>query len=149
MSTAYQEHLRSPKWQKKRLKILERDNFTCILCGDTESTLHVHHEKYNGNYWEANDGDLKTLCLHCHSLIEHNKTQSSWKGEAFLKKIIKLHRQRGNSILMVTVSEVTGDGDLYIGYHLYIYENNAIQYCTGLSKETLIELNDKLKCLDI
>ena len=45
MST-YSDKLKSPKWQKKRLEILQRDNFTCFNCGDTERTLHVHHESY-------------------------------------------------------------------------------------------------------
>ena len=30
----YSEQLKSPKWQKKRLEIMQRDKFTCQLCGD-------------------------------------------------------------------------------------------------------------------
>ena len=43
---AYSEKLKNPKWQKKRLEILNRDNFTCIKCGDKETTLQIHHFKY-------------------------------------------------------------------------------------------------------
>lgn len=66
----YSEKLRSPMWQKKRLEILSRDNFTCYSCGDTETELHVHHLKYTGEPYEAPNEDLQTLCKHCHSILE-------------------------------------------------------------------------------
>jgi len=62
----YSEKLKDPRWQKKRLKILERDDFTCTDCGDTESTLMVHHLKYSGDPWEIEDKYLITLCEICH-----------------------------------------------------------------------------------
>lgn len=75
MANTYSEKLKDPRWQKKRLKILERDNFTCKLCGDNKTTLHIHHFKYiNGNDpWEYDDKDLVTLCKNCHIILEHNK----------------------------------------------------------------------------
>lgn len=48
---------------------MERDNFTCVLCGDTESTLNVHHTEYIGNPWDAKDETLKTVCHECHRII--------------------------------------------------------------------------------
>ena len=64
----YAELLRDPRWQKKRLEILSRDNFTCLGCGDQERTLHVHHCYYKkGNLpWEYADTSLATLCEVCH-----------------------------------------------------------------------------------
>lgn len=64
----YSEKLLNPKWQKKRLEILQRDNFTCKLCGDTENTLNVHHKYYDFNKqpWDYNDDVLITLCKDCH-----------------------------------------------------------------------------------
>jgi len=64
----YSEKLKDPRWQKKRLEILERDNFTCKLCGDTKTTLHVHHKKYfkDKDPWDINNKYLITLCEHCH-----------------------------------------------------------------------------------
>ena len=73
----YNQKLRDPKWQKKRLEILNRDKFTCRLCSDTKTTLHVHHLKYKGNPWDVNNEDLVALCEHCHPEVE------------YLKKIIK------------------------------------------------------------
>lgn len=71
----YLEKLQHPKWQKKRLEVLSRDNFTCKFCSDKESTLHVHHYKYNGNPWDANLDDLETLCCDCHALAEWAKKE--------------------------------------------------------------------------
>jgi len=62
----YSEKLKSPKWQKKRLEILQRDNFTCQICTDSETELHVHHKKYTGEPFEAPAEDLITLCKCCH-----------------------------------------------------------------------------------
>jgi hypothetical protein len=65
----YQEQIKDPRWQKKRLEILSRDEFTCHECGDTESTLHVHHLFYDFGkmIWEADDRHLITLCSSCHA----------------------------------------------------------------------------------
>lgn len=62
----YSEKLKSPKWQKKRLEVLSRDNFTCCKCGDTETELHVHHLKYTKEPYDAPNEDLETLCKDCH-----------------------------------------------------------------------------------
>ena len=63
----YAEKLKDPRWQKKRLKILERDNWCCQWCGTEENTLNVHHLKYsNGDPWDIEDHHLTTLCEDCH-----------------------------------------------------------------------------------
>jgi hypothetical protein len=71
----YSEKLKDPRWQKKRLKILERDGWACTECPCKTDTLHVHHKKYNGNPWDASDEDLCTLCEGCHELEEYLKTE--------------------------------------------------------------------------
>lgn len=64
----YSEKLKNPKWQKKRLEILERDKFMCQDCWNDESTLHVHHIAYTGNNpWETPNELLITLCEGCHN----------------------------------------------------------------------------------
>lgn len=65
----YAEKLKDPRWQKKRLEIFERENYTCQSCGDTSTTLHVHHCHYfKGNPWDTDSGWLKLLCEKCHEL---------------------------------------------------------------------------------
>lgn len=70
----YSELLKDPRWQKRKTQILTRDNFTCQLCGDKSTTLHVHHKFYQDGFlpWEYKDYVLVTLCEKCHSLIHAN-----------------------------------------------------------------------------
>lgn len=71
----YTELLSHPKWQRKRLEIMQRDDFKCCLCNDDETTLHIHHKSYiNGNKpWEYENSYLITLCEHCHTAVEFYK----------------------------------------------------------------------------
>lgn len=73
-SMTYSEKLKDPRWQKKRLQILDRDEWTCQWCGDKHSTLHVHHTYYEkGDPWNTDENLLITVCEDCHSL-EHRLT---------------------------------------------------------------------------
>lgn len=74
---AYLQKLRHPRWQKKRLAILERDAFTCQSCGSTENSLHVHHKyyEYDKEPWEYNEKALITLCEGCHEVEEYYKNE--------------------------------------------------------------------------
>lgn len=69
MANEYWQLLQDPRWQKKRLEIFERDKFACVACGDTTTTLHVHHGYYEKNKkpWEYSDHTLHTLCDECHA----------------------------------------------------------------------------------
>jgi hypothetical protein len=71
--STYSELLKDPKWQKKRLDILNRDNFRCCQCGSVKNTLHVHHQYYiKGNMpWEYPDDSLITLCEFCHEVVDN------------------------------------------------------------------------------
>ena len=68
MAKSYAEKLRDPRWQKKRLEILERDEWMCQRCQDSENTLHVHHLRYfvGKDPWDYDDRLLITLCESCH-----------------------------------------------------------------------------------
>jgi len=64
----YSEKLKSPFWQKKRLEVLQRAEWTCEMCGETEATLHVHHKQYikGREPWEYESEQLSVLCEVCH-----------------------------------------------------------------------------------
>ena len=68
MQNDYLEKLKDPRWQKKRLEILERDGWRCKSCGSSECTLDVHSLFcFKGrDPWEINDGFLIALCDDCH-----------------------------------------------------------------------------------
>ncbi len=68
----YSDKLKDPRWQKKRLEILQRDDFSCRKCGDKSSTLHIHHKYYTKDVepWDYKDDCFITLCETCHLTIE-------------------------------------------------------------------------------
>jgi len=64
---SYSDKLRDPRWQKVRLKVMERDGFKCRDCGNDKETLHVHHCFYErGDPWKTGEAFLLTLCEKCH-----------------------------------------------------------------------------------
>lgn len=70
----YSEKLKDPRWQKKRLEVMQRDKFKCRDCGRTDLTLHVHHCAYaTRNPWEAKDDVLLTLCECCHTMRQEKE----------------------------------------------------------------------------
>lgn len=77
-SVDYSELLKDPRWQKRRLEIMQRDNFTCQKCGNGLTSgvpLNVHHYVYHKGYlpWEYPDKDLITLCRDCHHKLHEDK----------------------------------------------------------------------------
>jgi hypothetical protein len=65
---AYSDLLKDPRWQKKRLEVLEAAGWSCERCGDKTRTLHVHHKKYRrgADPWEYDREELQSLCEPCH-----------------------------------------------------------------------------------
>lgn len=75
MASSYSEKLKDPRWQRRRLEILSRDQFTCRECFSKEKTLHVHHLAYVSGKepWDYEDSILLTLCETCHADIEQSQ----------------------------------------------------------------------------
>ena len=75
----YAEKLKDPRWQRKSLEIMERDNFKCRHCGTHEKTLHVHHRIYSKGKspWEYGNHLLVSLCEDCHKIAEDHKLDIS------------------------------------------------------------------------
>ena len=75
------DKLKSRKWQKKRLEILNRDSFMCRHCSvDNDSQLHVHHLYYDDGKapWDYPNTAYLTLCDKCHK-EEHEREEISQK----------------------------------------------------------------------
>jgi hypothetical protein len=72
----YSDKLKDPRWQKKRLEVLQRDGWTCQNCADKSSTLHVHHKTYRqSDPWDSPMWDLITLCESCHDEETHERQE--------------------------------------------------------------------------
>lgn len=63
---------RDPRWQKKRLELLERAGWKCEICGASEKELHAHHVIYRKDTapWEYEDYEYRVLCDKHHLEIE-------------------------------------------------------------------------------
>jgi len=64
----YSEKLTDPRWQAKRLRVMERDKFACTNCHNDREQLEVHHLDYEPGHqpWEYPIEFLTTLCHRCH-----------------------------------------------------------------------------------
>lgn len=82
---SYRAKLLDPRWQRKRLEILERDGWECQDCGDEKTTLHVHHTYYERGRepWEYENESLLTLCAPCHDGV----TAASKRLEKMLRSL--------------------------------------------------------------
>jgi len=115
----YSDLLRNPLWQRKRLEILHRDNFTCQHCKDTETELHVHHLHYSGKPWEIESDKLITICRHCHYSIE--------KFDCQFIGICKVKTKHGFTVIRNTIDKqymfvffnINGE---HVGEELFSYE---------------------------
>jgi len=83
----YSDKLKDPKWQRKRLEVLQRDNFTCLACGANDRQLHVHHCYYVSERepWEYGQRALKTLCDDCHELAHLDAVSAKTSERRFVR----------------------------------------------------------------
>lgn len=138
----YAEKLKDPRWQKKRLEVLQSDNFTCRLCGDTETTLHVHHLLYpeSRNPWDSSVDEMVTLCECCHCLV--TKTKHDCYSEYF----VDVRKHKAESGISFLIALVNDDRKFY--YIIYKYENGEIEIDTVITirmLELMTSCNDKWK----
>lgn len=92
MALTYAEKLKSPKWQKKRLEILNLRGFKCELCNNEEKELHVHHRFYlkGRQPWQYDNDIFQVLCSDCHE--KQHKEPNAIIKEVIPKKYEKLIR---------------------------------------------------------
>lgn len=110
----YAEKLRDPRWQKKRLEILERDGWACQICGDKKTTLHVHHLYYEKNLdpWDYHIFTLMTLCEMCHISERANKEMGIQELDATLARWSLTSESYWD---MASIIELIGDGIIAVG----------------------------------
>ncbi len=104
----YSEKLTDPRWQKKRLEIMGRDNFRCQSCWSKKNTLNVHHKKYTAkNIWDEPSENLTTICKNCHDIYHRIKKEYNAFGE-FQLNVIDLYCG-------------TDELNYFVIYHRYLY----------------------------
>lgn len=88
----------------KRLRIYQRDSFTCAYCGEkiqNLSNLHLEHIHPKSKGGKSNDDNLTTSCISC-NLYKYNLTSQ----EFLLKAIDKYleHKQMADYFLKITTN---------------------------------------------
>lgn len=90
---SYSEKLRDPRWQKKRLEVLEEYGWKCHSCGSDSEEIHVHHPYYKKGLepWEYEN--LLPLCDKCHKQMgEAIQTISQAISLLYSPKALELSR---------------------------------------------------------
>lgn len=69
----YSEDIKNGRWQRKRLEIMQRDNFKCLAC-KKDDKLNVHHLYYEKGMkiWDYDNDSLVTLCENCHKALHED-----------------------------------------------------------------------------
>lgn len=128
----YAEQLKSPKWQKVRLKIMEMDNFCCQMCLSTTDQLHVHHIFYihGVKIWAYPDEYLITLCEDCHKEL-HKVT------DRLMKAIVKHYSERLHKRLAINAYLLSLIDTIKLEYHdAYLkYEEKLLETSYGHQEE--------------
>jgi hypothetical protein len=91
---SYQDYLNSDHWKITRLRILERDDFKCRVCGTRDAELHVHHNTYK-NLGHEPDSDLVTLCNQCHGIFHNRLKPSAGVVFGLVQDLISAFRRNG------------------------------------------------------
>lgn len=137
---SYAEKLKYPRWQKKRLQVLERDMWCCRLCNDAETTLNVHHLSYHGEPWDASDNELMTLCEHCHKEIEDLRNDDSFPNHTAMDfEVFKCDGWRNGHRIMFFKSNISGI------VSMVIYDSKTNWVCGfNFGKSTLEDIQSLL-----
>ena len=137
--TSYSEKLQNPKWQRKRLEVFERDNYTCQLCNDTETMLQVHHKKYAGNPWDVPLKDLITYCKHCHAVIEDKNEERNYIFHILKRSFPELNRT------MVCIFYVSPDNSNHVDFYCYNESTSNAEYLITLTANSIEDINNIIK----
>lgn len=134
----YYEKLKDPRWQKKRLEVMEHNNFSCELCGDGESTLNIHHKEYFRDHepWDYTVEQLACLCESCHAGQHETFDLLKW-----VCSYARLDGPENRTELAMLVAGYTGipyDGILSVS-GLYSHEHHKMVYEQGAKANTAVK----------
>lgn len=107
----YAAKLRDPRWQRRRLAVFARDDWTCRFCGETRHTLHVHHLAYESGRepWEYPLESLLTVCEPCHELER--------RRDRLERQLVRAIRLAGlNALAVDRLAELFAGAELALAY---------------------------------
>lgn len=114
----YSEKLKDPRWQQKRLRIMERDEWTCVHCRSKGRNLQVHHTMYAKEPWAVDDQFLITPCDDCHEDLHENEKGAK---HALAMILARSSKHAGNKLahdLAVIADEMVKSGTAVPEYEI-------------------------------
>ena len=134
-TTPYWEKLKDPRWQKKRLEVLNAANWKCAMCADGTNALNVHHPEYlpNREPWEYDN--LVCLCESCH--------------EAFHRKLSTTSTQPGTTIFQALgmVSDLLDKVDRLPPHTAKTVKRDIYNKLVLLADESGVPISDEIRAM--
>lgn len=141
MNATYQKKLIHPKWQQKRLEIINRDNCTCRFCSDKNTQLDVHHKYYKpgAEPWEYDSSALVSVCRPCHQCI----TYLVEKGHEPLLSV-KLGDPNHPELVIILMVHKDFDGRCGVSMFVNSVSSNKMEYQNTLHETHIRKMNELL-----
>ena len=136
----YHQLLKDGRWQRRRLEIMQRDDFKCTKCGTTND-LNVHHLRYieGRKPWEYENADLVTLCGDCHKATheemererqeEIEYDECSWRVKQ-LDGLLLYYKEIGDLRDVITMIQVEHD-DYPVMYDVGFYWKDVMPHSSS------------------
>ncbi len=133
-------------WSSRREAILNRDSYTCQICGKKHMRLEVHHIIYRSNGGTNDENNLITLCEDCHSGIHDGKIVLTKKP-----KKLNLKYATHMSIIRSQLLKVYPEAIETFGFvtkenrnHLDLPKDHYIDACVVASGGKSFKLNNEI-----
>ena len=133
-------------WSSRREAILNRDSYTCQICGKKHTRLEVHHIIFRSQGGTDDENNLITLCEDCHSGAHDGKIVLTKKP-----KKINLKYATHMSIIRSQLLKVYPDAIETFGFvtktnreNLKLPKDHFIDACVIASGGKNFELNDTI-----
>lgn len=138
---SYSDKLKSPKWQKKRLEILNLRGFKCELCGDEENQIQVHHRFYlkGREPWQYDNDVFQVLCENCHDK-NHKKEEIKEVFPEKYRKIISLIESLESENITYQKEFIVGNIETILEEIVIINEPNLVAALSDIFSDSEVNV---------
>ena len=133
-------------FSSRKEAVLNRDSYTCQICGAKNTRLEVHHIVYRSKGGTDNEDNLITLCESCHKKIHKGEINVSLKP-----KKLKLKEATHMNIIRSQLSKIYPDAIETFGFvtkenrnNLNLPKDHYIDACVVASAGKKFVLNDEI-----
>ena len=90
MNKSFRKQLKDPRWEKRRIELLENVQWRCQLCGNQKEELHVHHSYYEKGKapWDYPNAPQIVLCHTCDAERTHKPDFMKYHEARFVFEFI-------------------------------------------------------------